>query len=355
MQRRTFVAFIASGVTAFAVACGTGAPDVLDAERAVTPVEVEPVTEESLASTLAVEGVVEPQVYLELAFGVDGVVSRLHVEEGEVFAAGAPIAELDLSELERAVRDAHAALARAEARLLEAELSRRAGEALPGAGLDALQAERSRAERALVAAGDDLSGGVLRAPVPGIAVEMLAAAGEFAEGQRAVVRVADLSRVRVRAGLPPAQVARVRVGAEATVRSVHDPGRTYRGRVRGLAATVGDGVGSFSVEVEVVNPELRLRPQAAVQVELPIGPATQAHSVPLAAVLRGAGGRPFSFVVNGEGEDLRVGWRPVSLGPVHGERVVIGGLARGERVITRGQHFVTVGDRVRIDRVVQRD
>ena len=64
--------------------------------------------------------------------------------------------------------------------------------------------------------------------------------------------------------------------------------------------------------------------------------------------LRGADALPFCFLaVNGAGGP-RAERRNVSIGAVHGERVVVEeGLAPGDRVITRGQHFLRPGDAVR--------
>ena len=54
-------------------------------------------------------------------------------------------------------------------------------------------------------------------------------------------------------------------------------------------------------------------------------------------------------MVEGEDEDLRAARRSVELGAVHGERVAVtAGLAPGERLVVRGQHFLRPDDPVRV-------
>ncbi len=106
---------------------------------------------------------------------------------------------------------------------------------------------------------------------------------------------------------------------------------------------------TFPFEVHVENPDLRLRPEMAVEVEVALGAGALVPTVPLAAVLSDLGAEPFAFVVAEGGRLARVQRRAVALGAVHGDRVAVAaGLAPGERIVTRGQHFLSDGERVRI-------
>ena len=73
--------------------------------------------------------------------------------------------------------------------------------------------------------------------------------------------------------------------------------------------------------------------------------------VPLAAVLRDADTEPFCFLASG-GEGGHVAERrAVRVGGLHGDRIAISsGLETGDRLITRGQHFLRPGDAVRVVR-----
>ena len=57
-------------------------------------------------------------------------------------------------------------------------------------------------------------------------------------------------------------------------------------------------------------------------------------------------GRPFVYVVN---DDQRVELRWLELGLQGLEQVeVLGGLSEGERVVTRGQHLLKTGNKVKV-------
>ena len=101
----------------------------------------------------------------------------------------------------------------------------------------------------------------------------------------------------------------------------------------------------LALEVRAANPGLALRPGQVVSVEEGLGPERAGASVPLAAVLRGDDGVPFCFVVDEADGGPRAAARRVALGPMHDARVEIAsGLAQGERVVVRGQHYLADGD-----------
>ena len=69
---------------------------------------VETVAAERVVPRLVVPGIVEAKSRIELGFRVSGFVARFGVEEGDRVEAGAVIAELDASDLERELRAAQA-------------------------------------------------------------------------------------------------------------------------------------------------------------------------------------------------------------------------------------------------------
>lgn len=119
--------------------------------------------------------------------------------------------------------------------------------------------------------------------------------------------------------------------------------------MRRIDIAADEATRTFPFELSLDNGDLALRPAMVVEVEVRIGDERPATSVPLAAVLRGAGGQPFCFVAEGRDAAPRAARRDVVPGPLRGERVLIdSGLAAGERVVVRGQHFLNEGDRLRL-------
>lgn len=216
-------------------ACGPEAPRA--ASRPATPVVVERVRSERFAPALVVPGIVEAETRAALAFRVGGTVARFLVEEAERVETGAPLAVLELDELERDVRAARAELERARARVTEAELvfgreeqlfalASTSRKRLDSARLarDGLRAELRAARLALESAADRLAKGTLRAPFAGHLERRLIEAHEPASAGAPVAILAALDRVVVRArwaavrscAAPPGRGARFRRACAAS-------------------------------------------------------------------------------------------------------------------------------------------
>ncbi len=343
------------------VACGD-APAVSSPAELPAAVRVEVVQPQPVGRTLDVPGLVESRHRIELAFRVTGFIERFAVEEGDRVEAGAVLAELDRDELEREVRAARAALARATAHAADAartfarqkellarsSTSRQSFDRAQGQ-LDMARADEREARVGLEMAEDRLAKAVLKAPVSGVIEDRLLDPHELATAQTPVLVLTDLDRVKVRAAISDAQLGRLRVGAEARVRTPLWPERTFTGRVARIGVAANPATRTVPFEVEIENPDHALRPELVVSVQVPLGAPAATTLVPLSAVLRDVDTRPFCFVAVADGEATRVERRPVELGSLHGERVAVrAGLAPGERLVTRGQFFVRDGDAVQV-------
>lgn len=345
----------------FLAGCGPEAEPVAWS-RPATPVRVEAVRQQSFAPVLVTPGIVEAEARIELAFRVGGLLARFLVDEGDRVEAGDPIAELDRVDLERAVETQTARLSSASAQVAEAdlafdrqqrllELASTSRKTFDVARLERqrLQAEVRHARLALAAARDDLERGTLRAPIAGTVERRLIEEHEHAAARVPVVVLSALDGVVVRAAVADEAVGRLERGATARVRSAAWPGRAFPGRVRRVAVAADPTTRAFPFEVELANPDLALRPEMVVELEVELGEASRSLAVPLAAVLRGVDARPFCFALVDASDGLRAERRPLELGIVSGALVaVLAGLDPGERVVTRGQHFLSPRDRVRV-------
>ncbi|GIW71346.1 MAG: hypothetical protein KatS3mg102_0888 [Planctomycetota bacterium] len=104
---------------------------------------------------------------------------------------------------------------------------------------------------------------------------------------------------------------------------------------------------TFPVEVEVLDPDPRLRPGMFAWVELRAGEPTPRVVVPLEAVLARPDGRRVLFVLEADGRT--VAERTIVPGRVlQSELEVVRGLERGEPVVVAGQTELFDGDRVEV-------
>lgn len=326
-------------------------------------VRVEALVPRESRERVMLPGVVEAHERAELSFRVTGYVAEVDVEEGDRVEEGQPLASLEREDLERQLREAQGALAIAKARMASArrELDRQqrlqASGSSSRARLDAARtewdvavAEHEVASARLDEARDRLDKSELRAPFAGFVSDRQVEPHQLVRAQDPAVVLLDLASVRVRASLADSMAARLRKGNPVRVSSDLWPGRVFSGEVSRMAKSADPATHAVPFEAEIANPDFALLPHLVVDLDLEIGQPSRALLVPLRAVLRDADRRPFCFVVDQPPSGAPFASRRfVELGQLRGDRLQIqSGLAEGDRVITRGQHYVRDGDPVHI-------
>ncbi len=125
-------------------------------------VEATPVLAQGSANVIVAEAVIEPAAWSDLRFESGGLVAEVLVAEGEVAAAGQPLARLEATTAALAVQEAEAALAIAQAQLAQTQAGPRPEElAVAEAEVKAMQAGVSQA----AAQRDELKAGGIEAQV----------------------------------------------------------------------------------------------------------------------------------------------------------------------------------------------
>jgi HlyD family secretion protein len=81
----------------------------------------------------------------------------------------------------------------------------------------------------------------IRAPISGTVLQTLAKVGEMVApgAEQPLMMLGDMSVLRVKAEIDDGDVAKIRVGQRAFVRSLNYPGRDFEGRISALAPTLG--------------------------------------------------------------------------------------------------------------------
>ncbi len=144
---------------------------------------------------------------------------------------------------------------------------------IPSARVRALDAGLSSEQAALA----NLARAEIRAPVSGLVTARDVSEGESVSDARTLFTVADLSTVWVEVTVYQRDLAAVRPGMPAVVRSP-DTGATVEGRVRFVGPIVGQESRAATARIVLPNPRGRWRPGQFVEVDL----ATAIYEVPLA-------------------------------------------------------------------------
>ncbi len=345
----------------------------------------------TLANTLTVAGEFIPYQEVELHAKVAGYISRINVDIGDRVKQGQVLAVLDVPELQAQVQGAQAGVRQSQAEIIRAtnDVTRdeasyvalhaaavrlqQASDARPGliaqqelddahakdqaaaaqvdaakSALNAMQQQLgvSQAQQQQVSTMEDYSR--IIAPFTGIVTWRYADTGALIQagtsnaGSAPVVKVAEISTLRLRLPVPEAIAPYVRDGDTATIR-VDALGRTIIGKVTRSTDALDASTRSMQVEIDVPNADDSLTPGMYAQVTLNVRRTGDALVVPIQAVDT-SGPQPILLVVNAQS---RVERRVVQTGIATANRIeILSGLREGEQVIVANQASFQPGELV---------
>lgn len=174
---------------------------------------------------------------------------------------------------------------------------------------------------------------ISRSVGPGVEVQ-----GQYSGGTAAeLFIIGDIDEVWVYADIPDLELAHVALGADAEIRALAYPGRTFRGRVDWISATVDPVVRTARVRCALRNDGRALKPEMSVTVRIREPPLRRV-AVPSDAVVH-INETAYVFVADGVRPDERQVFkrRAVKVGDERNGIVpVLEGLNAGERVINEG-------------------
>jgi HlyD family secretion protein len=183
----------------------------------------------------------------------------------------------------------------------------------------------------------------LVAPSSGYVVKRLVAPGVLVQPGMAILKIAQIDRVRLQANVGEKDVASIRVGSPVNVTTTAAGQPPLTARVTAVFPFVDPGSRTAVVEALVDNAGRRFLPGQYVTMQFVTGERSDALTVPVQAVTR-MGGKATVWVV----KDGRAAPQTVVTGLEGPERVeVTQGLTGGEeRVIVRGHEGLYAGARV---------
>ncbi|NBC19062.1 MAG: efflux RND transporter periplasmic adaptor subunit [Bacteroidetes bacterium] len=301
-------------------------------------------------------GTVEALNDAALSAQASGTVEYL-ADLGTALPRGGVVARLDRGQVRAAVQQAEAQVEAAQAQFDLAQDNFERQEPLyRDSIISALEFENVRAQRnqaraslrqaeaALAQAQERLDDTVIRAPFAGIVEERFIEAGEqIVPGQR-VARVVSTERVRVNTGVPERYASEIEVGTPVRMNFKAYGDVERQGRVTFAGSTINPQSRTFPVEIEVDNPNGRLKPEMVAQLYVSRAVLDSALVVPRSAIIRDENGNSV-FVVNRTDSIPTAERHRLTLGPNYaGKAVVEEGLQAGDEVVVLGQNNLTEGD-----------
>ncbi len=335
MRRAALIALqIVLATPAFAAAAqdpGGRAPVAVVAQR----VEAAP-----FAPRLVLRGRTEADRRVEVSAQTAGLVAAPPIRKGAVVAAGAPLCVLDPGERP-------AALAEAEAMLLQAQADHEAGQALARRGFtaetDALaRAARLETARAMVdRARIDIARLTIAAPFAGVLETDTAELGAFLRPGDVCATLIALDPILLTAFAAERDVDRLTEGAPASATLV--TGRAVEGVVRFVSRAADQATRTYRVEVAAPNPDLSIRDGMSAEIMVDLAPVP-GHRIPRSALTLDDGGRLGVRLV----ADGAARFAPVAILGEEAGGVWVSGLPDPADLIVVGQEFVGEGMAVRV-------
>ena len=170
-------------------------------------------------------------------------------------------------------------------------------------------------------------------PVSGVVTRKLVVEQQYVAQGQPLLELADLSTVWVEADVYEQQLPNIQIGQRVSISSPAVPGTEFPGTVSFIQPVLTGETRTARVRIELPNRGLRLKPDMYVSARI-TGPAAAPHiMVPKTAVVD-RGQQQFVWV---EVAANTYEPRPVTVGPRHGEQIVINaGLSPGDTIVTEG-------------------
>ena len=300
---------------------------------------------EPLGRRIPVSGSMRPLLQATVRSKVPAEVAKVHVQEGQAVAAGAPLFTLETADLRARLDAQMAAVTEARARLDLARKNQANNKALleksfisqiaydsvansvqvAEANLKSAEAQAAIAQRAVADAE-------IRAPFAGIVSKRWVNQGDKVAADMPVAHVVDLSRMELEAPVPVSEIPFVKVGQEIAFEVDGFQGRRFAGRIERVNPAADAGSRSISVFATLPNADSSLKGGMFANGTLATSSGVEVDVIPTSAIIE-EGGQSFVYVV----KDGKVERRSVVLGArnaEHGVTTVREGLERGVQVIT---------------------
>jgi HlyD family secretion protein len=277
-------------------------------EAAVETTPVEAVTRRTITLTVEATGTVEPIDLVEVKSKASGQIIRMPVEVGSVVKRGDLLAQIDKVDVQNAYDQAAAALDAARIRAKVSAAQKQRADDLLASGVitadehETAELDDANAKSALVQARTNLDNArqrledaTVRAPIAGTVLEQPVAVGQVissatssVSGGTTLLKMADLSRIRMRVLVPESDIGNLSPGRTATVQVDAYPNRPFRGEVEKIEpqAVVEQSVTMFPVLVSMSNEDGLLLPGMNGEVTILVARREDVLAVPVDA-LRG--------------------------------------------------------------------
>jgi RND family efflux transporter MFP subunit len=184
----------------------------------------------------------------------------------------------------------------------------------------------------------------LYSPIDGVLLKKLCEVGEITGTGIPLLVVSDIRKIKVSAFIPENELHFIKTGQKAMV-AISSLNKVYEGTVIEVGSAADAASRSFSIKIEVNNPELIIRPGMIAEVSMSSGKENNVLVIPAEALQHDFNDQSFVFVADTvKNKAFR---RNIVAGRLINDRIeVISGLNENELIITGGQQKLVDGSSI---------
>ena len=328
----------------FSLITGCSGKEVVE-ETVKVPVEVYEARIDTIVREITIAGLVEPEISAMVIPEIAGgrKVISIPVKVGDSVRKGTVLAYLDSESTALNYEIA-------EASFLDAEKNYERNKALFDAGaisksqFEQIEIGFLQAKNAYELRRIELSSYSVKSPVDGVVSSINVTEGNFASAQSPVAVISKIDKVLLKSSINEKEVKNLSQGQEVSIIIPNMGDKEFTGKIKSVAPTMDMQIRSFPLEIEIDNSNHEIQPGIFAKASVVVENRENVVVVPSQAVIiRGNQGKVFII------EDERAQSVNVEPGLTNNYYTeIITGIKPGDKVITRGNDNVIIGDLVRI-------
>jgi membrane fusion protein (multidrug efflux system) len=302
------------------------------------PVTVLPVVRSNYEEFVEVAGTVSSDKNILVSSEVGGTVTALMVQEGQTVSAGQILLTTDDQILLKSIDELESAFNLAKTVY---EKRKSLWDQNIGSEIEYLTAKNNmeNLELRLNTTRSQWAKTQLRAPITGVVDEVITKKGEMAAPGMPLLRVVNLSEVKIECDVSEAYVGKLKRGDKVQV-AFPSIGMETAATIRSVGQVINPGNRTFSVEVTLSNPEGVLKPNLLGYVKIREFIEPDQVVIPTKYVQNGVDG-PYVLTV----KDGVITKNNIQRGRSHnGQTQVLSGLNGGETLVAEGYRDAQPGD-----------
>lgn len=332
-------------------ASGTAQKDVR-----VFPVEVTRALYEDVQHTLEAVGSFYPEDEVKVAAEVEGIIQKLHVDEGAVVKKGDPLLDIDDEKFRLEVEESEAMLTEALRKLENSRATLNRMTTLYKEGVIGQQNyDDAKTQTMLIEANvENIKARLNRykkslkdtrviAPIDGVVGARMISVGEYVKAGTELFKIVDSNPLKLVFTVPETNAGEIKIGQGVQVQSRAFPDKSFNGTIYFINPKVDLQTRTIEIKARVDNPEYLLKPGFYVNVKALLEKRTSLV-LPERSVLVREGKTMVMSVVN----DMIL-YKQVSAGVrFDGKVEILEGLTPEDMVVLSGRSEISEGTRVEV-------